>query len=239
MASITDLLQWRRANGKVHVPPLEPGDHLDQPTFHQRYEAMPDNIKAELIGGVVYMPSPRKIRHGRQSPILATWLVSYQAATPGTDVLENATTILGPESEPQPDACLLITSECGGQTRIDYDEEGDGYIVGSPEFIAELASSSESYDLHGKKADYERAGVKEYLVVTLRERQVHWFILRGGRFEPLAPSVDGILRSESFPGLWLDPAALLERDTARVLEVLHQGLTSAEHTAWVRRLAGK
>ncbi|MBI2480657.1 MAG: hypothetical protein HYV60_19140, partial [Planctomycetia bacterium] len=31
------------------IPPLEPGDHLDQKTFHVRYEAMPEDVKAELI----------------------------------------------------------------------------------------------------------------------------------------------------------------------------------------------
>ena len=35
------------------IPSLEPGDHLDQKTFHARYEAIPENVRAELIGGVV------------------------------------------------------------------------------------------------------------------------------------------------------------------------------------------
>jgi hypothetical protein len=39
--------------------PLENGDHLDQPTFHARYQAMPEHCRAELIGGIVYMPSPQ------------------------------------------------------------------------------------------------------------------------------------------------------------------------------------
>lgn len=33
-------------------PPLENGDRLDQKTFHQRYEATPPDVRAELIGGV-------------------------------------------------------------------------------------------------------------------------------------------------------------------------------------------
>src|SRR5271156_1111031 len=40
------------------LPPLENGDHLDQPTFHARYEAMPSGTRAQLIGGIVYMGSP-------------------------------------------------------------------------------------------------------------------------------------------------------------------------------------
>jgi hypothetical protein len=41
------------------LPPLANGDHLDQRTFHARYEAMPEDFRAELIGGIVYMTSPQ------------------------------------------------------------------------------------------------------------------------------------------------------------------------------------
>jgi hypothetical protein len=37
---------------------LMEGQDLDQPTFHALYEAMPPGTRAELIDGVVYMPSP-------------------------------------------------------------------------------------------------------------------------------------------------------------------------------------
>jgi Uma2 family endonuclease len=221
--------EWARAA----VPPLEPGDHLDQKTFHERYEAMPAHVRAELIGGIVFMPSPLKRTHSLVHVQVVHWLFAYQAATPGTEVHDNASTILGEHSEPQPDACLLITTPGRAQTR-----EQDDYIVGAPELIAEVASSSQSIDLHRKRIDYEQAGVKEYLVVVLRQGRVVWFISRNGRFEELAPGEDGILRSELFPGLWLDPAALLRLDNGRVLEVLRQGLSIPEHAAFVAGLAG-
>jgi hypothetical protein len=56
--------------------------------------------------------------------------------------------------------------------------------------------------------------------------------------EELPPGPDGIYRSEVFPGLWLDPAALLRHDGPRVLEVLRQGLATPEHGAFVARLTG-
>jgi len=40
------------------IPPLRSGDHLTRDEFERRYEAMPEVNKAELIEGVVYMPSP-------------------------------------------------------------------------------------------------------------------------------------------------------------------------------------
>jgi Uma2 family endonuclease len=215
------------------VPPLEEGDHLDQPTFHERYEAMPAGTRAELIGGIVFMPSPLKIPHGSIHLRVSQWLAGYVDGTPGTGAFDNASTILDEQNEPQPDNCLLILSPAHRQTR-----EENEYIVGPPELMAETASSSVAIDLHRKRDEYERAGVKEYVVVVVRTQQVVWWVNRGGRFEELTPGADGIYRSEVFPGLWLDPAALLRQDGPRLLEVLRQGLQSPEHTAFVTRLAG-
>jgi len=213
-------------------PPLEPGDHLDQKTFHERYEAMPANCRAELIGGVVFMPPPLKLPHSRSQMLLIRWICEYKEATPGTEAFDNATTILDEEAEPQPDINLLIVAPNHGQTR-----EEDEYIVGAPEFITEVASSTESIDLHAKRDDYERTGVREYVVVALRQQRVFWFVRRDNRFVEMPPGADGILRSEVFPGLWLDSAALLRLDRGRVLEVLRQGLATPEHAAFVARLA--
>lgn len=215
------------------TPPLENGDRLDQKTFHERYAAMPEHVRAELIGGTVYMASPQKKRHGRSQATLAWWLGEYETATAGTEVLVNTTDILGPESEPEPDACLLILPENGGQTW----EDKEGYLNGAPELAAEVSWATESIDLHGKKRDYEKAGVREYMVVALRQQQVFWFIRRRGKLRDLAPGSDGVIRSEVFPGLWLDPAALLRRDRKRLLAVLQKGLAAPEHATFVARLA--
>jgi len=221
------------AQADVATPPLEAGDRLDAAEFHRRYAAMPHVKKAELLQGVVYMGSPVSFdAHGRQQALLLGWLVAYAAATPGVEPADNATLRLGPESEPQPDALLLIRPECGGQARVK-----DGYLHGPPELVAEVASSSVSYDLHVKRDVYREHGVREYLVWRVRDRAVDWFVLSGAAYEPLEPGADGLLRSESFPGLWLDPEALLAGDTARVLAALQQGLGSPEHAAFAARLA--
>src|ERR1700677_813817 len=100
---------------KKVLPLLKDGDHLDQKTFHARYEVMP-GVRAQLIGGIVYMSSPMKRPHGRYGVLLARWLDEYEEATPGTEALAGATNILGPKSEPEPDGCLIILPEYGGQT---------------------------------------------------------------------------------------------------------------------------
>ena len=76
------------AGQRPSLPPLENGDRLDQKTFHERYEAMPEHVQAELIGGIVYMSSPLRTRHGMSHSQLQTWLTTYQAHTPGTAALD-------------------------------------------------------------------------------------------------------------------------------------------------------
>jgi Uma2 family endonuclease len=215
------------------VPPLEPGDRLTRDEFERRYDAMPHLKKAELIEGVVYMPSPVRLRHhGRPHFRLLTWLGTYEAATPGVEGGDNTTVRLDLDNEPQPDGFLLIDPACGGQARISADD----YVELAPELVGEIAASSASYDLHTKLHVYRRNGVREYIVWRVLERQLDWFVLRAGQFQALAPAADGIVRSEVFPGLWLDPAALLSGDMLRVLAVVQQGLASPEHADFVHKL---
>jgi Uma2 family endonuclease len=215
------------------IPPLENGDRLTRDEFERRYEAMPHLKKAELIEGVVYVPSPvRYQHHGAPHAVLVGWLVYYAAGTPGVSVSDNTTVRLDLDNEPQPDALLLIDPARGGQTRI----SGDDYIEGSPELVAEVASSSVSYDLHAKLHVYRRNGVREYVVWRVLEQAIDWFVLRAGQYEPVPVDANGLLRSEVFPGLWLDPAALVRGDLAAVLAIVQQGLGSPEHAAFVARL---
>jgi hypothetical protein len=66
--------------------------------------------------------------------------------------------------------------------------------------------------------------------------ELDWFILRKGQYEPLASDEGGVLKSEVFPGLWLDRPALLRGDLPQLLQTLHRGLSSPGHQAFVARL---
>ena len=97
------------------ILPMENGDHLTRDEFERRYHAMPDLKKAELIEGVVYVPSPLKYyRHGRPHAYIMAWLGLYSSATPGVEFADNATVRLDLVNEPQPDALLRIDKACGG-----------------------------------------------------------------------------------------------------------------------------
>jgi Uma2 family endonuclease len=217
-----------------HVPPLVEGDHLSRDEFLRRWEAMPHVKRAELIEGVVYMPSPVSFDHGDPDLHVSAWLGTYEAHTPGCRGSSSATWLMGERSAPQPDDSLRILPEYGGQSR----REGK-YGAGGPEFLAEISLSSAEYDLHKKKDVYEQTGVQEYLVVLVEEQEVRWHRLTDGEFQLVPQPADGIYRSQVFPGLWLDAAALLAGHVARVLAVLQEGLNSPEHKEFVEQLAAR
>ena len=212
------------------IPPLENGDRLSRPEFERRYYIM-HQIKAELIEGIVYVPSPLRARsHGEPHAYVMGWLAVYKAATPGVQLLDNATVRLDADNEPQPDALLRIE---GGQSVISQDD----YVEGAPELIVEIAASSASIDLHDKLSVYRRNQVQEYLVWRVYENQFDWFVLREGEYIQLEPNTEDLICSQVFPGLWLDKSALLAGNLARVLEVLQQGLSTKEHQAFVQKLS--
>src|SRR5437899_5422094 len=170
------VLRLTGAAERAMLPPLHNGDRLSQAEFHRRYEAYPEDVKFELIGGMVFMASPLRVKHSDYDDELGFLFSNYRRATPGVSALHNATTILGEDSEPQPDLGLYIWEKYGGQIHVN----DDGYIEGAPELLTEIAHSTVSLDMHLKKADYKHAGVQEYLVLCVDEQLLHWFDFKSG-----------------------------------------------------------
>ncbi len=218
------------------IPPLEAGDQLTRDEFERRYQAMPQVKKAELIEGEVYMPSPVRLdQHADPHADFMGWLVFFRAYTRGVRAAVNATIRLDLGNEPQPDGTLIILPEYGGQVEID----ADGYIAGGPELVGEISASTASIDLNKKFRVYRHNKIREYIVWRVPDAALDWFVLREGQFERLPLSPDGFYKSEVFPGLWLDPEALIRGDMVTVLAVLQQGIASPEHGEFVRQLQQK
>src|SRR5713101_1796183 len=146
---------------------------------------MPEVKLAELIGGLVYMPSPVTRDHSSHDNLANAWLGYYAVRTPGCDAGGHGTWLMLDDA-PQPDADLRIQPEYGGQSRV----EGK-YSAGAPELAAEVSLSSVSYDLGPKMDLYRTAGVKEYVAVLLGESRVIWYRLVGQKYIPLEPGSDG------------------------------------------------
>ena len=214
--------------------PLENGDRLSRCEFERRYIARPDINKAELIDGVVYLPSPvRAASHGAPSAAMAGWLYVYSAATPHVSVLDNATVRLDRDNEPQPDVLLRIDTAAGGQSSLSADD----YVEGAPELVVEIAASRAAYDLHDKLRVYRRNDVLEYIVWRVYDKAVDWFVLADDEFQPLS-ATGGVYESRTFPGLRLATNALLADDAAGVLTELRKGIEQPAHAEFVARLHG-
>ncbi|MDY6900901.1 MAG: Uma2 family endonuclease [Cyanobacteriota bacterium] len=221
------------ANKNINqIPLLESGDRLTRYEFERRYTAMPDNKKAELIEGIVYMTSPLRVRsHGEPHGNMILWLGTYKITVPGLILGDNCTVRLDLDNEPQPDVVLFFDKKNGGQACISEDD----YIEGSPELIAEVAASSASNDLYDKKNAYRRNGVLEYIVWQVFENKLDWFYLQNGEYVSLEPDLEGIIKSNIFPGLWLATSALLAGKMNQVIQVLQQGLNSPEHAEFIKQ----
>ena len=63
-------------------PPLRDGDRLTRDEFLRRWEEMPDLKRAELIDGVVCMPSPVSDLHDDFHTRMSSWLTFYTLSAP-------------------------------------------------------------------------------------------------------------------------------------------------------------
>ena len=212
---------------------LAPGDRMDLKEFLYRWERAPELKFAELIDGLVYMPSPVSVSHS-EFDFLAQTVFGYYRLRSGICAALTNPTWLMLESAPQPDLAISLNAEYGGKLKVTSRDLASGL----PELIVEVCRSSRSYDVGPKLALYERAGVPEYLAILVEERRFEWRILIQDRYR-LLEAADGIFRSRTLPGLWIEERAFWSGDGTRLLAVLDEGMQSEEFLDFKRGPASK
>ena len=216
-----------------HVPALYSGAWMKQAEFHRRYEAYPDDVKFELIGGIVYMASTLRRSHGR-------WHLKFGCASGS---LCQCHSRRGSSGQCDDDfggrqrAAAGPGSASIGRIRRALTRDRGRLCLRSAR-VDHRAGSQYALHRHApKKAGLPSApGVSEYVVLCIEELELHWF-----RFRPsgvLAPDADGVFRSRVFPGLWIDAPALLA-GTRRACWRSSQGLASPQHAEFVRQLRSR
>jgi hypothetical protein len=221
---------------KRFVPPFENGDRLDQKTFHDLYERTPFRFRAELVDGIVYLKIPKPVRLRRRPRLsLSVWLGAYEAETEGVQIAMHATNILIDRNETHPYQTVIVDPALGGRTSINADD----FVEGGAELLVEIAERSCSLPYHKKFEQYQKANVREYIIVNLESRNFNWFTNTANGFQPIKPNADGIMKSRVLPGLWLDREATLNDNNKRVRAVLDSGLASPEHAKFVTKLQRK
>jgi Uma2 family endonuclease len=233
-----DAMNTRSRDSCHSLPPLFDGQQLDRPTFHARYEATPEDTRAQLIGVVVVLGRGVTAAHGGISARLTGRLGMYSRHVEGVQPGGRTTILLDDLAEPEPDSHLYMEPEIGGRIRLD---PSGTYLAALPELVIEVAHRpwEQATDLSPKLGDYHRNGAIEYVVVKIDPNEIHWFVRRHDRLEPIPPGPDDVLRSEVFPGLWLDKDALFSDDVDRLLETLEAGRAAHEHAAFVAQLTAR
>ena len=221
-------------NQPIHIadlPILRPGDRMDRDEFERRWDAMSHLKHAELIDGVVYMPSPTSLDHGDAHGMIAIWFAQYIQHTPLVKMSITPSVRMDQRNQPEPDMTLRITS-----ANLQRSVREGNLLRGAPELVVEVSITSAAHDRGAKRDLYERMGVQEYLIYRPEEQLLEWFHLRDGSYQPLTADSNGIFRSEVFPGLWLNSQGLIEEAPSLLLQSVQQGITTPEHAAFVARL---
>ena len=229
------VLSGERFADALHAQPLlATGMRIGRGEFLRRLqqlEAEGQTVHAEWLEGVVtVMDTPDTESHGSPQGAAAMLLKLYEAYTPGVFAATAGGVILD-EGELEPDVLLAIRPEFAGQ----MSRTADGKLTGPPELIVEIANTSVLRDTRVKRLAYERAGVREYLVHAVRDRQILCDRLVGERFEFVALD-DGVFRSEIFPGLWIDCDALVAGDLPKAVATAEAGRARPEHAAFAQSL---
>jgi len=163
----------------------------------------PEDRKAELIDGVMIMPSPPLVIHERLQGFLATLLRLYVEEHRLGEVFGSRTAVnLDLFSAPEPDIFFVSTE------RLHI--IGEKGVLGAPDFVIEILSAGTAQNDRGPKLRaYERAGVGEYwLLDPYGPAGTEFYRSQDGRFDPLTPDADGILRSATVHDFWIDVAWL-------------------------------
>jgi Uma2 family endonuclease len=158
----------------------------------------PEDRKAELIDGVMIVPSPPFTIHERVQRFLLLLIQSYAEERDLGETFGSRTAVeLAPQHVPEPDLLFVSKARLGI-----VQEKG---VIGAPDFVIEILSASTShYDRGAKFRAYERAGVAElWLIDPYGPDGTQFFQARGGHFVEIFPS-EYIVRAEAIPGFWID-----------------------------------
>lgn len=172
---------------------------MERTTAADFFRDAPEDRKAELIDGVMIMPSPPLVIHERIQGFLFRLLGDFVEERDLGEVFGSRTAVeLEIFYAPEPDIFFVATD----RTHI----VGEKGIVGAPDFVIEILSASTAQNDRGSKLRaYERAGVGEcWLIDPYGPAGSEFYRLRSGRFQPNPPDADGILRSAAVPGFWID-----------------------------------
>ena len=173
---MADLLEIPEGLGNYRLLTVNNNEKvLTQKMTYKDYKRIPDDIHCELINGVIYMMASPDEMHQWISRNLITQLDNQLQERKCTPYFELDVRLFCTEDDSdvttvRPDIIVV----CDESKVL-----GKKNCEGPPDLIMEIISeSSEKRDLVSKKQEYEKAGVKEYLIVG--KGLVYSYLLKNG-----------------------------------------------------------
>lgn len=203
--------------GRIHPiqeaygPAVLTGVHV---TKEEYLEICDEDLKAELIGGVLVVSTPASIRHEQLQGFLLTLLRTYVDAHRLGLVLGSRTPMRLGEDYFEPDI-LFVTQE-----RLD--RVGEVFLEGPADLVIEIVSpDSRALDRVIKRRAYEKHGVQEYWLIDPERESATFYRLEGKEYKEI-PTEGGIYRSQAIPGFWLEVDRLFQEPLPPILDVLKE-----------------
>jgi Uma2 family endonuclease len=205
------------STGKVH-PTQEmygPAVLTGIPVTEEEYlEICDEDLKAELIGGVLVVSTPASVRHEQLQGFLLTLLRAYVEAHNLGMVLGSRTPMRLKDEYFEPDILFVA--------RDRLERLGEVFLDGPADLVIEIVSPDlRALDRVIKRQVYEKHGVREYWLVDPERHSATFYLLEKDRFEEV-PIQYGIYRSQAVPGFWLKVDWLWQEPLPPVLEVLRE-----------------
>jgi Uma2 family endonuclease len=166
-------------------------------TFDDFLAIVPENQKADLLDGVIYMASPESTDDNDLGGWLYSLLREYaEELELGKAYHTRVAFRLGALHGPEPDVAFVLAKNLHRVRR--------GYVEGPPDIAVEIVSpDSADRDYVKKRQRYEKAGVREYWIVDPEQRRVLFLRRQRGKLRDIAP-VQNIFESAVLPGFRLD-----------------------------------
>lgn len=176
-------------------------------TAKEFFRRAPEDRKAELIDGVMIMPSPPTDRHERLVGFLFTLIRMYCEDHDLGEVRGSRTAVeLAEDQVAEPDVLFVAKARAS--------IIGDAGVFGAPDLVVEvLSASTAAHDRGPKFRAYERAGVRElWLIDPYGPAGTEFYQRAGDIFKPVMPDARGFVHSAALPGFRLNASWLWPRD---------------------------
>jgi Uma2 family endonuclease len=185
------------------LPPLVRGNWYPM-TWGEFLDWSPNEGQAEWVDGRGSAYVSNSARHQRMLGFLAELLRIYVRVFDLGEVFFDNLLMRLPTrpSGRMPDIFVVGRADL---ERV-YDRWFEGPALLAIEFVSE---GSVERDLVDKRAEYERAGVPEYVAIDARLDHDGLTFLRrdaDGRYQSVTPDAEGRYHSAALPGFWIDPA---------------------------------